>query len=91
MENKDPGYTVPAEFVSKYYHKRVCFAAVGGDEVIHQGRLRVPVLHCPGKEFDEVPCMPLKKGLTVSFTPERKDYSPVAHLTWMVPIPSLVK
>jgi cyclophilin family peptidyl-prolyl cis-trans isomerase len=77
---QDPGYTVPAEFVSKYYHKRGMLAAARqGDEVNPTKASSGSQFYIvQGRKFDEVTLDAIEKRASRKFSPqERKDYSTV--------------
>lgn len=75
---QDPGYTVPAEFVAKYYHKRGMLAAARqGDEVNPTKASSGSQFYIvQGRKFDETTLDAMEKRSGKKFSAqERKDYS----------------
>lgn len=74
---EDPGYTVPAEFVSKYYHKKGMLAAARqGDDVNPAKASSGSQFYIvQGRKFDDVTLDAMEKRMNRKFSPqERKDY-----------------
>lgn len=77
---QDPGYTVPAEFVSKYYHKRGMLAAARqGDEVNPTRASSGSQFYIvQGRKFDDATLDAMEKRMARKFTAqERKDYATI--------------
>ncbi len=77
---EDPGYTVPAEFVSKYYHKKGMLAAARlGDEVNPTKASSGSQFYIvQGRKYDDATLKNMETRLGRKFTPEQfKDYKTV--------------
>ena len=75
---QDPGKTIPAEFVSKYYHKRGMLAAARqGDEVNPAKASSGSQFYIvQGRKFDEATLQAMEKRMGIKYTPQQvKDYS----------------
>ncbi len=75
---EDPGYTVPAEIVEKYYHKRGMLAAARtGDEVNPSRASSGSQFYIvQGRKFDEATLRNMEARMNKKFSPQQlKDYA----------------
>lgn len=75
LGNGGPGYTLPAEIVPKYYHKKGALAAARtGDQINPQRRSsgsQFYIVH--GKKFTDMQLDSMEKQMNTKFTKEQRD------------------
>lgn len=74
---EDPGNTIPAEFIAKYYHKRGMLAAARQGDDINPAKASSgsQFYIVQGRKLDDVTLDAMEKRMNRKFTPqERKDY-----------------
>jgi len=75
LGNGGPGYTLPAEIIPKYYHKKGALAAARtGDQMNPQRRSsgsQFYIVH--GKKFTDMQLDSMEKQMNTKFTKEQRD------------------
>ena len=76
----DPGNTIPAEFVSKYYHKRGALAAARTGDNVNPSKASSgsQFYIVQGNKFDETTLSSIETRLNTKFSPEQlNDYKTI--------------
>lgn len=77
---EDPGYTIPAEFVSKYYHKRGMLAAARTGDNVNPARASSgsQFYIVQGRKYDDITLNAIQKNNNKTMTPQQlKDYKTI--------------
>jgi len=71
----DPGYTVPAEFVAKYFHKKgaLCAARTGDEVNPAKASSGSQFYIVQGRKFDDTQLDAFEKRMSKPFTPEMRQ------------------